>query len=332
MGFYNSMYIKLPKTFVSSFKQKPMNKSNFHCSGTTVTPIIRSYENKPDNKILRFLLIIGCVIAFIEIICIIFFWIKTRKSPVLADQSYSLAVTPFRKFTYRELKKASSNFRDEIGRGSASIVYKGRLADNRVAAIKKLKSMANKQNETEFQAEISTIGRLNHMNLIETWGYCAEGPHRLIVYEYMETGRWLKSYAMGSLIGTSFLKSQEPHNILLDGNYNPKVVDFGLSKLLDRGDIKKSRFLTIRGTRGYMAPEWVFKLPITSKVDVYSYGVVVLEMITGRGPGGKKQRADHEDGDLELGVVEWVRDRVRDGDGSASESWVEDVLDGLIGG
>ncbi|KAJ0726481.1 putative protein kinase RLK-Pelle-SD-2b family [Helianthus annuus] len=288
MGFYNSMYIKLPKTFVSSFKQKPMNKSNFHCSGTTVTPIIRSYENKPDNKILRFLLIIGCVIAFIEIICIIFFWIKTRKSPVLADQSYSLAVTPFRKFTYRELKKASSNFRDEIGRGSASIVYKGRLADNRVAAIKKLKSMANKQNETEFQAEISTIGRLNHMNLIETWGYCAEGPHRLIVYEYMETGRTAKglAYLHEECLEWVLHCDVKPHNILLDGNYNPKVVDFGLSKLLDRGD-KKSRFLTIRGTRGYMAPEWVFKLPITSKVDVYSYGVVVLEMITGRGQEGR---------------------------------------------
>ncbi|KAF5778954.1 putative glycerophosphodiester phosphodiesterase [Helianthus annuus] len=122
-----------------------MKKSNFHCSGTTVTPIIRSYENKPDNKILRFLLIIPCVIGFIEIICIVFFfWIKTRKSPVSAHQSYSPAVTPFRKFTYRELKKASRNFRDEIGRGGASIVYKGRLADNRVAAIKKLKSMANK--------------------------------------------------------------------------------------------------------------------------------------------------------------------------------------------
>ncbi|KAJ0923198.1 putative protein kinase RLK-Pelle-SD-2b family [Helianthus annuus] len=352
MGFYNSMYIKLPRTFVSSFKQKPMNKSNFHCSGTTVTPIIRSYETKPDNKMLRFLLIIGCVIGFIEIVCIVFFWIKTRKSPVSADQSYSPAVTPFRKFTYRELKKASRNFRDEIGRGGASVVYKGRLADNRVAAIKKLKSMANKQNEIEFQTEISTIGRLNHMNLIETWGYCAEGPHRLIVYEYMENGSlaeqlrdgkldWdiIFEIAKGTAKGLAYLHEEclewvlhcdvKPHNILLDGNYNPKVGDFGLSKLLDRGDIKKSRFSTIRGTRGYMAPEWVFKLPITSKVDVYSYGVVVLEMITGRGPGGKKQRADHEDGDLELGVVEWVRDRVRDGDGSG---WVEDVVDGLICG
>ncbi|KAI7730282.1 hypothetical protein M8C21_003024 [Ambrosia artemisiifolia] len=354
MGFFNSMYIKLPKTFVSSFNQNPMNTSTLRCSTPTVTPIIRSYENKPNNKTLQVVLVIGCVIGFIEIVCIVFFWIKTRKSPVTAEQSYSLAVTPFRKFTYKELKNATRNFRDEIGRGGGSVVYKGRLADNRIAAIKKLKSVVNHQNENEFQAEISTIGRLNHMNLIETWGYCAEGRHRLIVYEYMENGSlaeklregnldWATIFdiAKGTAKGLAYLHEEclewvlhcdvKPHNILLDANYNPKVADFGLSKLLDRDDIKKSRFSTIRGTRGYMAPEWVFKLPITSKVDVFSYGVVVLEMITGRSTGGKKQ-GDSEDGETEPGVVEWVRDRMRDGDGNGSESWVNDVVKGSIRG
>ncbi|KAI3686878.1 hypothetical protein L1987_80567 [Smallanthus sonchifolius] len=353
MGFYNSMFIKLPKTFVSSFHQKPMNKSTFHCSDPTVTPIIRLYEKEQDNKVLRFLLILGCTVGFIEIICIVFFWIKTRKSSVITDQMYSPAATPFRKFTYRELKQASCNFSDEIGRGGASVVYKGRLADNRIAAIKKLKN-ANHQNEDEFQAEISTIGRLNHMNLIETWGYCAEGKHRLIVYEYMENGSLAENLRVGKLDwntmldivkgtakGLAYLHEEclewvlhcdvKPHNILLDGNYNPKVADFGLSKVLDRGDIKKSRFSTIRGTRGYMAPEWVFKLPITSKVDVFSYGVVVLEMITGRGPGGKKQTTD-ENGETEPGVVDWVRDRVRELDGSGLGSWVEDIVNGSVSG
>ncbi|KAI3686856.1 hypothetical protein L1987_80545 [Smallanthus sonchifolius] len=148
---------------------------------------------------------------------------ETRESSVTIDQIYSPAATPFRKFTYRELKKASCNFRDEIGRGGAGVVYKG------------------------------------------------------------------------------------------------------------RGDIKKSRFSTIRGTRGYMAPEWVFKLRITSKVDVFSYGVVVLEMITGQGPGGKKQRTD-ENGEAEPGVVEWVRGRARRVNGSGSESWVEDIVNGSVGG
>ncbi|KAJ0747556.1 putative protein kinase RLK-Pelle-SD-2b family [Helianthus annuus] len=354
LGYPHRMYIKLPKTFVSSYKQKHMNKSSFHCLDLTVTPIIRSYENKPNNNILRFVLIIGCVIGFIEIICILLFWINTSKSPVTTEQSYSLAVTPFRKFTYRELKKASHNFRDEIGQGGASVVYKGRLTDKRIAAIKKLKGMASHQNDNEFHAEISTIGRLNHMNLIETWGYCAEGPHRLIVYEYMENGSLAEklreenldwdtvfNIAKGTAKGLAYLHEEclewvlhydvKPHNILLDGNYNPKVSDFGFSKLLDRDGIKKSGFSTIRGTRGYMAPEWVFKLPITSKVDVFSYGVVVLEMITGRGPGGKKQGTS-EDVETGPGLVEWVRERVRDGDGSGSESWIEDVVNGSICG
>ncbi|KAK1407671.1 hypothetical protein QVD17_39293 [Tagetes erecta] len=351
MGYYNSMYIKLPKTFVSSFKEtKVMNKSSFLCLGVTMTPVIKSYEKEEDNKVLRFVLITGCVVGFIEIMCIVFFWIKTRKTSVTTDQSYSPAVTTFRKFTYSELKKASCNFRDEIGRGGASVVYKGRLADNRIAAIKKLKN-TNHQNEDEFQAEISTIGRINHMNLIETWGYCAEGKHRLIVYEYMENGSleenlrvgkldWdaIFDVAIGTAKGLAYLHDEclewvlhcdvKPHNILLDANYNPKVADFGLSKVLDRGDIKKSKFSTIRGTRGYMAPEWVFKLPITSKVDVYSYGVVMLEMITGRSPGGKKRRGD-ENEETEPGVVEWVRGRV---DGSGSGSWIDNVVNGSISG
>ncbi|CBI19461.3 unnamed protein product, partial [Vitis vinifera] len=215
---------------------------------------------------------------------------------------YILAATGFRKFTYIELKKATRGFSEEIGRGGGGVVYKGVLSDHRVAAIKQL-SGAN-QGESEFLAEVSTIGRLNHMNLIEMWGYCFEGKHRLLVYEYMEHGSlaqnltsntldWQKRFdiAVGTAKGLAYLHEEclewvihcdvKPQNILLDSNYQPKVADFGLSKLQNRGGINNSRLSRIRGTRGYMAPEWVLNLPITSKVDVYSYGIVVLEMITG---------------------------------------------------
>ncbi|KAI3689047.1 hypothetical protein L2E82_46995 [Cichorium intybus] len=109
----------------------------------------------------------------------------------------------------------------------------------------------------------------------------------------------------------------KPHNILLDSNYNPKLADFGLSKLYDRDRIKNSNFSKVRGTRGYMAPEWVFNRPITSKVDVFSYGVVILEMITGRSPVGKQQRS-HENGDSESSLIEWVRDRINETNGTRS--------------
>ena len=143
------------------------------------------------------------------------------------------------------------------------------------------------------------------MNLIKIWGYCAEGKHRLLVYEYIEHGSLAQNLnsktldlkkrfeiAIGITKGLAYLHEEclesvlhcdvRPQNILLDSSYKPKVTDFGLSKLLNRGRFDNSRFLRIRETRGYMAPEWIFNLAITSKVDVYSYGIVMLEMITGR--------------------------------------------------
>ncbi|KAI7734124.1 hypothetical protein M8C21_021779 [Ambrosia artemisiifolia] len=180
---------------------------------------------------------------------------------------------------------------------------------------------------------------MNHMNLIETWGYCTEGKHRLVVYEYMENGSlasklrldkldWATrlNIVIGTAKGLAYLHEEclewvlhcdvKPHNILLDGNYNPKVADFGLSKRWDRGGTENWNFSMMRGTRGYMAPEWVLNLAITSKVDVYSYGVVVLEMITGRSPC-------RENGE---GLVNWVREMVK------REGWVEETVNGSIRG
>ncbi|KDP43829.1 hypothetical protein JCGZ_23037 [Jatropha curcas] len=122
----------------------------------------------------------------------------------------------------------------------------------------------------------------------------------------------------------------KPHNILLDSNYQPKVSDFGLSRLFSRDDlIGNSGFSRVRGTRGYMAPEWIFNLPITSKVDVYSYGIVVLEMITGRSPS----MAGYGDNDGEevenMRLVEWVMEKKR----RASETsiWVKEIVDPVLG-
>ena len=135
----------------------------------------------------------ACGVGGLEIICIFVVWfllIKTRKKSSADKEGYVLATTGFRYFTYVELKKATKGFTEEIGRGAGGIVYKGVLPDNRVAAIKRLNE-AN-QGEGEFLAEVSIVGRINHMNLIEMWGYCAEGKHRLLVYEYMEHGSLAK--------------------------------------------------------------------------------------------------------------------------------------------
>ncbi|KAF7115846.1 hypothetical protein RHSIM_RhsimUnG0047000 [Rhododendron simsii] len=106
-------------------------------------------------------------------------------------------LSTFWKFTYDKLKKATGKFREEIGRGGGGVVRKGILSDRRVAAIKRL-NKAN-QGEAKLLAEVSTIGRVNHMNLIEIWGYCVEGNHRLLVYEYMERGSLAENLISGTL-------------------------------------------------------------------------------------------------------------------------------------
>ncbi|XAR62509.1 Non-specific serine/threonine protein kinase [Bertholletia excelsa] len=232
-------------------------------------------------------------------------------------------------FSYDELKKATSNFKEEIGRGGGGVVYKGVLSDNRVAAIKRLNE-AN-QGEAEFLAEVSTIGRVNHMNLINIWGYCAEGKHRLLIYEFMQHGSLKENLSSGALnsekrfeiaVGTAkglaYLHEEclewvlhcdvKPQNILLDNDYQPKVSDFGLSKLLNRGGGgHNSSFSRVRGTRGYMAPEWIFNLQITAKVDVYSFGVVVLEMVTGKSVMTAPQTSENEE---RGGLVKWVKEKM----------------------
>ncbi|GAB4852257.1 hypothetical protein Ancab_016449 [Ancistrocladus abbreviatus] len=147
-----------------------------------------------------------------------------------------------------ELKKATSNFRQEIGKGASGTVYKGILSDGKVAAIKQLNDAT--QREAEFLAEVNLIGRLDDMNSIEMWGYCAESNCRLLVFEFMEQGsladnlysnslNWEKrnEIDLGTTSGLAYLHKEclewvlhcdvKPQNILLDSGYQAKVVDFG---------------------------------------------------------------------------------------------------------
>ncbi|KAJ1429347.1 putative serine/threonine-protein kinase [Sesbania bispinosa] len=302
-GFEGAIYLRLPKG--NSFsKQESVRTDDHVCS----VQIPKDYAKKQTSRFVRFFLWLATAVGALEVACILVVWglvVRTRQKSDADKEGYHLAAVGFRRFSYSELKKSTKGFSQEIGRGAGGVVYKGVLSDQRHAAIKKLYE-AN-QVERDFLAEVSIIGRLNHMNLIDMWGYCAEGKHRLLVYEYMENGSlaenlssntldWSKRYniALGMARVLAYLHEEclewilhcdiKPQNILLDSNYQPKVADFGLSKLINRNNLNNSSFSMIRGTRGYMAPEWVFNLAITSKVDVYSYGIVLLEMITGKGP------------------------------------------------
>ncbi|XP_028780957.1 putative receptor protein kinase ZmPK1 [Neltuma alba] len=354
-SFEGATYLRLPRSLSSNVLFREEEEPTQENGNVCPVKLERAYTKRHVSSFVKFFLWFAVSIGVVEVLLIFTIWCSliTKQNSSRNQQGYNfLSPFGFKRFTYSELKQATKGFTEEIGRGSGGIVYKGVLGDQRIAAIKKLNNniVGAKQEEGEFLAEVSIIGRLNHMNLIEMWGYCAEGKHRLLVYEYMGKGSlaenlksntldWTKRYniALGTARGLAYLHEEclewilhcdiKPHNILLDSNYQPKVADFGLSKLQNRNDQNSKNFSVIRGTRGYMAPEWLFNLPVTSKVDVYSYGIVVLEMITGRSPTRMGTGTDEDEGANNGRLLTWVREKRKK---TTSCSWVEQILDAAI--
>ncbi|KAK9927011.1 hypothetical protein M0R45_024216 [Rubus argutus] len=214
----------------------------------------------------------------------------------------------------------------------------------RVVAVKKLADIYHA--EDVFWAEVTTIGKIHHMNLVRTWGFCSENKHRLLIYEYIENGSLDKhlfppnflgweerlKVAIGIAKGLAYLHHEclewvihcdvKPENILLDSTFEPKIADFGLAKLSQR-DGRGSQLSQMRGTKGYMAPEWASNLPITAKVDVYSYGVMILEIVKGIRLSNWVLEDDEE---IETELTRFVRvakRRIQCGE----DSWMEELLD-----
>ncbi|CAL5042207.1 unnamed protein product [Urochloa decumbens] len=272
-----------------------------------------------------------------------------------AEAGYEMITNHFRRYTYRELVTATRKFKDELGRGASGIVYKGVLKDNRVVAVKKLGDI--NQGGEEFQHELSVIGRIYHMNLVRVWGFCSDGPHRILISEYVENGsldktlfsvegseillEWKQRFhiALGVARGLAYLHHEclewvihcdvKPENILLDENLESKIADFGLAKLLNRGgsNINVSR---IQGTRGYLAPEWVSSLPITAKVDVYSFGVVLLELLKGARISDMEMNED-EEVEMVLGRIVRILKENLELDGT-EQSWIPEFIDTRLNG
>lgn len=212
-------------------------------------------------------------------------------------------------FTYHDLLYVTKNFSVALGRGGFGSVFKGILPDSTVVAVKRLDGVC--QGDKNFRAEVSTIGTIQHLNLIQLIGFCSEQGKKLLVYEHMSMGSldrylfgnkstsltWNTRYqiALGISRGLHYLHEKcrdciihcdiKPENILLDESFVPKIADFGLAKLLGRDF---SRVLTsMRGTIGYLAPEWIGGTAIMAKADVYSYGMMLFEIIFGKRNWGR---------------------------------------------
>ncbi|WMV59985.1 hypothetical protein MTR67_053370 [Solanum verrucosum] len=229
-------------------------------------------------------------------------------------------------FTFEELVRATDGFSDAnlLGQGGFGYVHKGILPNGKEVAVKQLKAGSG-QGEREFQAEVEIISRVHHKHLVSLVGYCITGAQRLLVYEFVPNntlefhlhgkGRppldWpmrLK-IALGSAKGLAYLHEDcqpkiihrdiKAANILIDFNFEAKVADFGLAKLTS--DVNTHVSTRVMGTFGYLAPEYASSGKLTDKSDVFSFGVMLLELITGRRP------VDSTQSYIEDSLVDWAR-------------------------
>ncbi|EEF36201.1 serine-threonine protein kinase, plant-type, putative [Ricinus communis] len=249
-------------------------------------------------------------VGFILLLTVLFIWFKLSRRKK-APRGNILGATELRgpvNYSYKDLKSATRNFKEEnkLGEGGFGDVYKGTLKNGKIVAVKKLALSQSRRAQADFVSEVTLISNVHHRNLVRLLGCCSKGPELLLVYEYMANSsldRLLFGNRQGSLtwkqrfdviIGTAqglaYLHEQyhvciihrdiKPSNILLDDDFQPKIADFGLVRLLPDNQTHLST--KFAGTLGYTAPEYAIHGQLSEKVDTYSYGIVVLETISGK--------------------------------------------------
>ncbi|CAN1263444.1 G-type lectin S-receptor-like serine/threonine-protein kinase LECRK3 [Linum perenne] len=240
------------------------------------------------------------------------------------DQEKDSLSTNLHRFSFSQLELATEKFKEVLGSGASGTVYKGILPNKQLVGVKRLDKMVNKTQDQEFTTEVKVIGGTNHRNLVKLVGFCNEGQHRVLVYEFMSNGSladllfgdhskpsWYTRIEIAYAVarGLVYLHDEcstqiihcdiKPQNILLDESLTAKISDFGLAKLLKANQTKTMTL--IRGTRGYVAPEWFKNMPITAKVDVHSFGILLLELVCCR--KNLKMDAANED---EIILSDWA--------------------------
>lgn len=260
----------------------------------------------------------------------------SQSLPTPRSEDEILSCPGLKAFCFNDLKTATRNFRPDslIGEGGFGYVYKGwideqtlspsRPGSGMVVAVKKLKP-EGLQGHKEWLTEVNYLGQLHHPNLVKLIGYCLDGENRLLVYEFMPKGSlenhlfrrgpqpvsWAAriKVAMGAARGLSFLHDAESQviyrdfkaaNILLDADFGAKLSDFGLAKAGPTGD-RTHVSTQVMGTQGYAAPEYVATGRLSARSDVYSYGVVLLELLTGR------RALDKSRVGVEQSLVDWAK-------------------------
>ncbi|BAB09221.1 receptor-like protein kinase [Arabidopsis thaliana] len=304
------------------------------CSDATpvrnATGLSEKDNSKHHSLVLSFAF--GIVVAFIISLMFLFFWVlwhRSRLSRSHVQQDYEFEIGHLKRFSFREIQTATSNFspKNILGQGGFGMVYKGYLPNGTVVAVKRLKDPIY-TGEVQFQTEVEMIGLAVHRNLLRLFGFCMTPEERMLVYPYMPNGSvadrlrdnygekpsldWNRriSIALGAARGLVYLHEQcnpkiihrdvKAANILLDESFEAIVGDFGLAKLLDQRDSHVTT--AVRGTIGHIAPEYLSTGQSSEKTDVFGFGVLILELITGH------KMIDQGNGQVRKGMIlSWVR-------------------------
>uniref|UniRef100_A0A0D6QR37 Receptor-like serine/threonine-protein kinase n=1 Tax=Araucaria cunninghamii TaxID=56994 RepID=A0A0D6QR37_ARACU len=285
-----------------------VNPNDQFYNSTAYIKVQSSSKNSKTSEVT--ISVVGAVVGVIILILLLWVWItksRRRREEKEKDPEDSvdwLAGLPSR-YLYEDLQKVTGDFKTKLGSGGFGSVFEGVMPDGTKIAVKRLDRAG--QGSKEFRAEVETLGNIHHLNLVRLKGFCAEKTHRILVYEHLPNGsldKWIfpnkdqlhvldwktrSKVALQIARGLTYLHEEcreriihfdiKPQNILLDENFNAKVSDFGLSKLINR---EQSEVITMtKGTFGYMAPE-LLNLHVTEKADTYSFGVVVVEIVCGK--------------------------------------------------
>ncbi|KAJ4782076.1 Serine/threonine-protein kinase [Rhynchospora pubera] len=267
----------------------------------------------------------GLFLLLLTLVVVVYYMKKRKREAEEEDAIPQIPGMP-RRFSLAELKLATWDFSHKLGAGGFGSVFEGEIGHEKVA-VKRLESAS--QGKEQFLTEVQTLGCIHNVNLVRLIGYCAEKSERLLVYEYMPCGsldnwifdKWQSTFLNWNIRhklvldvakGLLYLHEEcrqtiahldiKPQNILLDDNLDAKLSDFGLAKLIDREH--RHVITRMRGTPGYLAPEWMTHV-ITEKADIYSFGVVVLEILCGR------RNLDHTQEEENVHLISVLKDKIK---------------------
>ncbi|CAI8590986.1 unnamed protein product [Vicia faba] len=315
---FNNLSGPTPKILAKGYS---ISGNNFLCTsssqlcmgGSKPVNDTRSSQTVNSHRHTLLSVIIGVSCTFVISVMLLIYWLHWYKSRILyssyVEQDCEFGIGHLKRFSFRELQVATGNFTSKniVGQGGFGVVYKGCLANKMLVAVKRLKD-PNYTGEVQFQTEVEMIGLAVHRNLLRLYGFCMTPDERLLVYPLMPNGsvadRLRESFrgkpcldwnrrmriAVGAARGLLYLHEQcnpkiihrdvKAANILLDESFEAVVGDFGLAKLLDQRDSHVTT--AVRGTVGHIAPEYLSTGQSSEKTDVFGFGILLLELITGQ--------------------------------------------------